>query len=202
MKSWGFKVLILILGVAVVFLSIVRASYDVMAKDLLEENIGGEDSIMIVKLKSGETVPVEYKLADPGMLPTSPFYGFKKIRDWLWLNISGGNKLKVSILLANKKIAEAEKLWKNGDWREAIECGNEVVDKLKYAEELTNNPNISPDVAKSEKKEIFMAAMTSSKILEMGKDVFEIDQVKYKELVDKTNQFNEAQKEKSWEWME
>ncbi len=50
-----------------------------------------------------------YSLPEPGMLPTNPFYGFKALRDWLWLKITIDPVEKTKLLqyMADKKMSEA-----------------------------------------------------------------------------------------------
>lgn len=194
MKEWAMKIGMVLLGMVLVFVSIAKASYEIMAKEMGEDSIKNRYFEFVIKYEDGKTLPANYELPDPGMLPNNPFYGFKKIRDWFWLNFaSGDNKAKVVVLMAEKKMAEVSDLFDNGDHKLAIEAGNEVMDKLEYANSISES-----DVQL--KKQIFMAGHAFMQIASKGSESFDMDSMKYNDLINRIGSWNEKQEEERYLW--
>jgi len=125
---------LLVLGVLVIAGGILLIS---LSRATLETtmNLDREDKLKIVPvIDKGEII---YKLPETKMLPSNIFYRFKSLRNWLWWQFSFGEEeeTKILFILADKKIAEAEIMAKNGKNRLAFKAGMEAVDKLKYINE-------------------------------------------------------------------
>ncbi|MBU1117739.1 hypothetical protein KKD37_02125 [Patescibacteria group bacterium] len=139
---------LLVLGVLVIAGGILLIS---LSRATLETtmNLDREDKLKIVPvIDEGETI---YKLPETKMLPSNIFYRFKSLRNWLWWQFSFGEEeeTKILFILADKKIAEAEIMAKNGKNRLAFKAGMEAVDKLKYINEKVTKIE-GKDVAKEQ----------------------------------------------------
>lgn len=201
MKEWVFKVAMVLMGAVLVFVSIAKASYEIMAKEIGEDAIKNRYLEFIIKYEDGQTLPVNYDLPEAGMLPSNPFYGFKKIRDWMWLNFaSGTNKPKVSLLMVDKKITEASDMFDNGNSRLAIEAGNEALDKLEYTNNLLDSITPPDHTGLQLKKQAFMAGYALKEIVAKGSESFDLDRIKFDELVEKINIWNEKQEKERYLW--
>lgn len=201
MKEWAFKFAVVLVGMVVVFISIARASYEIMAKDMGEDTIKNRYLEFVVKYDSGRTMPVNYNLPEVGMLPSNPFYGFKRIRDWMWVNFANGtNKAKVVILMADKKITEVSDMFTDGKISLALESGNEAMDKLEYANTLLDS--ISPPTSTSLqlKKQAYLAGYAIKEIVAKGSNSFDLDQQKYDELISRIDSWNEKQEQEKYLW--
>lgn len=67
-------------------------------------------------VRAQETTKVEYYLPYPGILPDSPFYKIKMVRDWLSLRLTFDKKEKAQkeLLFADKRINAAKSLFEGG----------------------------------------------------------------------------------------
>lgn len=70
-----------------------------------------------------KTATVEYQMPYPGLLPDSPIYGFKKLRDFVWLMGTGdyGKKAEVLLLLSDKQMKGAELMMDKGKAGASVE---------------------------------------------------------------------------------
>lgn len=195
MKEWVFKVGVVLVGMVMVFVSIARASFEVIAKEVGEDAIKNRYLEFVITSEDGKTLPANYNLPEAGMLPSNPFYGFKKIRDWMWMNFAtGANKAKVAVLMADKKITEVSELFRLGDTDLAIETGNEVLDKLEYANGLLEATDIQL------RRQLFLAGYAFKEIASNGSESFDMDQQKFKELINRIDRWNEKQEEERYLW--
>ena len=92
------RVLFLVLGFLVLYISIARGSLDLMIKDEKENELRKV-------LVSSE---ISYKLPETRTLPSSPFYPLKRLRDYLWVSFTKNqlDKCRVLMLIADKKMSE------------------------------------------------------------------------------------------------
>lgn len=150
---------------------------------------------------SGETATEVYKLPETGMLPDNIMYGFKTIRDYLWLAFSQGiDKPKMAVLVADKKAAEFGKLLQRDKNDLAIESGNEAINKLEYAYNLTKDLN-GVDVQKEELlRQIYMAGRAYKEMFLSGVDKFSLDPEKINTLLNKTDDWNKTQEKARFDW--
>lgn len=130
MKNIVTIFLVLLLGAAILIVSISRAGLEIMAKEDNEGKLRVRPVMVDNKMI--------YNLPEAGIMPGNLLYGFKKIRDTLWEELSFGStrKGKVLLLMADKKMAETRALIEKGDERRALKSGSEAVNKLKYARKL------------------------------------------------------------------
>jgi hypothetical protein len=122
-------------AISVMFVSITRASLEIIAQEDKEGKLRVETILVELENKDGETETVEYKLPQINMLPNNPFYGFKQLRDQLWVMLTRNKveKSKIIMILADKKLAETIALRKQGDLNRALDSSEEAVSKLEYA---------------------------------------------------------------------
>jgi hypothetical protein len=149
----------------------------------------------------GEKIEGSYKFPEPGMLPSNGLYGFKSLRDVLWLAFSQGiEKPKVTLLIADKKLAEFEKLTEDGNRDLAIESGNEAIDKLKYASVLVQTAKISDSQSKLLRTQILWAGLAYHEVFSRNESEYKIDEEKYKNLITRIDVWNNEQEKKRNEW--
>lgn len=69
----------------------------------------------------------EYTLPYSGLLPDSPLYPFKKMRDSVWVFFTRDSLKKAELLLlhSDKKIAMAQVLADKGNWNKALEIAQD-----------------------------------------------------------------------------
>lgn len=131
MKNFLLLLAVLIGATIIMFVSVSRATLEIMSKDDREGRLRIEPVIIRDQ--------VIYKLPQTNMLPDNIFYGLKEIRDWLWFKFSfnGEMQVKTMLILSDKRIAESRALARIGKQDMALEAGMQAVNKLKYAYWLT-----------------------------------------------------------------
>ncbi len=192
---------VVLLGLMIVLVSIARAGLEILAKDETNTVISNDTINYLVTFDDGETMSGTYKLPVTGMLPDDTFYGIRQLRDWLWLNFSGGkNKLKIALLLADKNIAEAKALLTQEKYNRAIETGNQAVDKLEYANDLVNGFKVPDDQVKQLHRQILSAGFAYKMIFANPGNAFGIDEEKYTKLINRIDDWNKEQEKNRFSW--
>ncbi len=142
-KTWSdglgvmVGILFLVLAMVILFVSFARASLQSVKEKI--GSTGYRNVLLTLKpsIFTDENIDLRenYNLPNSGMLPNSPFYGFKKIRDELWLvfTVDMTSKSKLLALLADKKISEAVTLTRNNQMNFGMEAASEGVDRLEKA---------------------------------------------------------------------
>lgn len=192
----GLVILSLIAAIGIMFVSVSRVSIQ-MTKE--EEDMDKlrktEVDFMIVNADS-TTEPSSYKFPESRTTAANPFYGFKQVRDSLWMSLSQGNlnKCKTALLISDKKMVEADILWRDGNWLKALETSKDAIDKLKYADSL-----VSPALDDQQKQvqwEIIKAGYAYREMMEKGRDTFGLDVDRYQKLINEIENWNESQRNK------
>lgn len=99
-----------ILAFVILFISVLRSAavrYDF-------SNVEGSYRSHV--LESGEYT-IDYELAYPGrVLPDSPFWQLKVLRDkvWIFITTNDGKKAELNLLFADKRLASSKLLFENG----------------------------------------------------------------------------------------
>lgn len=195
------KFLILIVGFAVLGLSITRASLEILAQDINESKLGNNPMSFVINYGEGVTDVGEYKLPEVGTLPINPMYGLKRVRDYFWLMLSrGAGKTKLALLMADKKTEETRRLLQLGKNNEALTAGNEAMDKLKYASQLVSQDSGNKDEVKQISKQIYLAGFAYREVFKSGANAFDMDQIEYAKLIQRNEDWNQNQKENKWTW--
>jgi hypothetical protein len=102
----------IIFGVAVLLMSLLAVSNPVAVHPSMELATGAGE----MNATSGALVKIEYYLPYPGLLPDSPLYKVKALRDrvTLWLTFGEQNKARRELLYADKRINAATFLVQGG----------------------------------------------------------------------------------------
>ena len=189
MASMSLAVLILVVSVA-------RAGLEIMAIEGNDRNLRNDPIKFEIVNKDGEKEELSYELPEPGMLPTNPFYGFKKIRDFLWIKFSGGGykKANVQLLVADKRMAEAKVLLEDNKSKSGLEASQEALDTLKLAKNSITEVSKETEDSKQVQSQIFKAGFAYMKILKSMENSFEIDADKYNQLINDLDEWNQEQK--------
>ena len=193
MKRFLIILVTLVGAVGILFVSVSRATLEIMIKDEREGRLRIEPVII-----QDKTI---YKLPQTNMLPDNMFYGLKEARDWLWYKFSfGGEKeIKTILILADKRIAEARALAKTGKQNLALEAGMAAVNKLKYANGLAHGLKNQPTAQKQLIIQVRDATLAYREIIiEIGQQSKSDDQ-KYILLQQQIDDFKEEQTQKEAE---
>jgi len=131
-----FVVFVLVFSFCICFVSLSRAGlYQAGPRITSREYRNMLIAVRKVYADEGEIVNgASYNLPEPGILPTNPFYGFKSMRDWLWikLTVDSVEKTKMYQYMADKKMSEAVALMgdsKTKDTYVAVEEGFSYLNK-------------------------------------------------------------------------
>lgn len=130
------RILTLVLAFSILALSLTMASLETAAKNNEDNTLRVNPIIFDYLSEKGEVKQNIYKTPESSIAANSPVYPFKKIRDDLWIKLSGNNEKKIEIylLIADKKIKEANDLYKSkSEEKFIIETVNEAVNSLKMA---------------------------------------------------------------------
>lgn len=102
----------LLVGLAVLFGSLILTGLEIMANDLKVNNLRSVPIEYTKEMVNGEKISRVYKVPESETNPDSLNYLIKKIRDELWINLSETNKDKseVCLLIADKRLHEAVNL--------------------------------------------------------------------------------------------
>lgn len=130
------RILTLVLAFSILALSLTMASLETAAKNNEDNTLRVNPIIFDYLNEKGEVKQNIYKTPESSIAANSPVYPLKKIRDNLWIKLSGNNEKKIEIylLIADKKIKEANDLYKSkSEEKFIIETVNEAVNSLKMA---------------------------------------------------------------------
>ena len=171
----------------ILLVSISRASLEIMIKEEREGKLRTE----LVIIDSVEI----YKLPQSRILLNDKYYWLKEIRDWTWQKFSFGeeNKIRVWLILADKKVSEARALRGKEEYDLALKSYRKAIDQLKFAESLARKIE-NNEIAKNQYKNQIrkMAEVYQKMIEEIGKND-KIDEQKYLLLLQEINEFKEKQ---------
>lgn len=195
------NILVISFGLVILFVSVARTGLNLLAQGNGIDEVKKNEVKFLKTFEDGEKIEGTYKLPEPGMLPSNGLYGFKNFRDVLWLMFSQGvEKPKVTLLIADKKLAEFEKLTENGSRELAIESGNEAIDKLKYASDLLQSAKITDTQSKQLRTQILWAGLAYYEVISRNESEFQIDIEKYRNLLTRIDVWNKEQEKKRNEW--
>jgi len=141
-----------------------------------------------------------YKLPEVRTLPTSPWYGIKKIRDFLWLYLSeeGEEKIRTGLLLADKKASEARVLLAFNKESEAIGAMTEALEKLEKVEQDWQKIDEKDTNKKGLAIDIYLAGLAyETEIKKINKPEI-VDKIEYKKIIESLEKWNEKQEEKKY----
>ncbi|PIU73624.1 hypothetical protein COS78_01375 [Candidatus Shapirobacteria bacterium CG06_land_8_20_14_3_00_40_12] len=187
-----YTLVVLVLGIAIIFVSFVRASLEISAQEDNEGKSRGDIIEVEIEKSNGERIIEVYQIPQVRMLPTNIFYGIKEIRDYLWLQFSRDNfeKIKMAMFLADKNLAESVVLSNKGQKAKALKSGEKAVDKLEYAWTMLGGErdNRSIDL----RNKIYRAVIVYDQMIrKMGGEG--VDKNKYEEIENKIKTFKEKE---------
>jgi hypothetical protein len=101
-----FVLIFTVLGFSVLILSLIRASIDTSK---MGSNEGQIYSIEFQERQDNNLIVSNYSFPYPGILPGSPFYFLKKVRNscWLFLTMEPLDKAEIELMMADKDVASA-----------------------------------------------------------------------------------------------
>ena len=128
-----------VLALIILFISISRAS--------LDTTITKDNSLDTRKLPIEYEIGKDkytYKLPQARTVIGDPMYAFKKFRDILWIEFTSDTKSRseVALFIADKKMAEAVRLFQDGKTELALLTTREALNKLQYASRIYENDQI------------------------------------------------------------
>ena len=196
-----FRIGVVSLALFILFLSVARAGLELVAQEGGADLIKNTEVNFIVTSDDGETAPNTYKLPEVGTLPDNMLYGFKRIRDYFWLTFSNGiSKLKLSVLLADKKIVEFAELTNKDKNNVAIEAGNEAIDKLEYADSLLSKTQLTDVEARPIRRQIYLAGYAYKELIKKTELKFGFESEKYTSLINRIDERNKEQEKNRYSW--
>jgi len=192
--------MVLFLGLAILFLSISRASLRATMLDEKENELRKIPVKIVIRRVNQPSEIFFYKLPEVRTLPTSPWYGIKEIRDFLWLYLSqeGEEKIKVGLLLADKKASEARVLLAFGKEDEAIRAMTEALNKLEKVEQDWQKMDKKNFNKKGLAVDIYLAGLAYETEIKKVNRPELVDKVEYKKIVESLREWNEKQEEKKY----
>lgn len=104
-------------GIAILLGSMVKLSWDELNRAGGGEKLRVIPIIFEVEGADGSKIKGEYRIPPAGLLPSSPWYGIKFWRNWLWIKMSpeGVRRVEIMLLVADKSLSEAISLKKAGE---------------------------------------------------------------------------------------
>lgn len=178
-----YRFLALVAGFLVLVVSVGRAGWETIAKEEKEGRLGCEAVVVMSTDKQGGEERYEYRLPEAGVLPGNFWYIFKQIRNSLWVRLAAGkdNKLVVTMVLADKNMAEAKELYEQGQGDRAIESSLKAIDKLEYAQSLLGE--IGDSKNEEIEKQLERSGEAYRQVLESMHSCFEMDYYKLQEAI-------------------
>jgi len=161
---WGrlVRVLTLVLAFSILAISLTMASLETAAKNNDDNNLRVNPIAFDYLNEKGEIKQNIYKTPESSVAANSLIYPIKNIRDDLWIKMSsnGEKKTEVYLLIADKKIKEANDLYNdNSDQKFIAETANEALNNLKEAK--SNLKDVQLDKIEIDK--------INSRLMESGK---------------------------------
>jgi hypothetical protein len=182
----------LIFGGLILVLSLARAGLSILAVENQADGLRVKPIKFAVDKGKGQMEWYSYKIPNSGMRRDSWLYWIKDIRDDLWLALADepNDKVKLTLLMADKKIAETEELIKSGKTDLALESGREALDKLKYSKQIASLAIEQNNLD----ERIFQAGYAYKMILGAAKPSQGEGREKYNKLIEELDKWNEEQR--------
>jgi hypothetical protein len=180
------------LAFIILYISLVRASLNIMTKDNNESKLRVMPIEFTVNREDGPEKCV-YKLPEVTTLPNNPMYLFKQMRDYLWVELSHDptEKSEVLLLLADKKMTEAISLYKNNNIDLALATSEEAINKLKYADKAILENKVKTVQTQEIEKQIIKAGCAYGEALKTINKDGRLDENKYKKIISELEKWNE-----------
>lgn len=184
-----FVSIVIIISFCILYLSIIRASLDIMTKDNDENKLRVEPIEFLMNKKNGPEKCV-YKFPEVKTLPDNSIYKIKAFRDFMWIAFTHDPlaKAKITLLIADKKMVESLALYKKNNYKLALDTSEEAINKLKYADKVVLSKQLQTDIVK--------AGLAYKEVLIMINIDKKLDQDKYNKIIIDLDGWNE-EKQKS-----
>jgi hypothetical protein len=126
--KWWLKTIIFLMAGVILYISFAMASLDKVINDERFERLR-KVPIFYINFRGEENC---YKLPESGILPNNILYPIKNLRDNLWIYFSRNeiDKLRIMLLIRDKKIEEVLLLKENNINNKIIERQIEEIDNL------------------------------------------------------------------------
>jgi len=166
-KKTALVAITLVLAVGVLLISIDKTVSPTKAASTLSFTVEpASTSPDLAGKESLQSSQVDYFLPYPGILPDSPLYKIKMVRDriWLWLTRQSSKKLDLLLLFADKRIGAGEILIKGNK----VALGVSTLTKgEKYWERAVGEVNrLSAEKRMGAKEKLIKASLKYQEILE------------------------------------
>ena len=199
-NQWGsalYAIIALVIGFGVLFISLAKASLQIWAVEDTENQLRTKPVEFIITHDNGSTESGSYKLPEIKTLPTSPLYSIKTARNYLWLELARGsvNKSKMALLIADKKMTEAQILFETNKSKSGLVSSADAIDKLKYAYDEIREVKSDDIEANQLKSEIIKAGHAYSEVIKQAEKTLNQDnKPNYEQIVRDIENWN-AEKE-------
>jgi hypothetical protein len=193
----ALAIIFVVFAFIILYISLVRASFGLMTKDNNEDKLRKNPIEYTIINKDGQST-CTYKLPEVGTLPGNPLYGIKKIRDFMWVNLSKNpaQKAEVLLLLADKTMAEAIRLSQSQKFELALDTSEEAINKLKYADKAISEINRKNIQVRELEQQIIKAGCAYRKALLIINQDNKLNEEKYKKVTGELEKWNQ-EKEKA-----
>ena len=166
-KKTALVAITLVLAIGVLLISIDKTVSPTKAASTLSFTVEpASTSPDLAGKESLQSSQVDYFLPYPGILPDSPLYKIKMVRDriWLWLTRQSSKKLDLLLLFADKRIGAGEILIKGNK----VALGVSTLTKgEKYWERAVGEVNrLSAEKRMGAKEKLIKASLKYQEILE------------------------------------
>lgn len=200
-NQWGsalYAVVALVMGVGVLFVSLANASLQIWATENTQNQLRTKPIEFVIKHDNGSTESGTYKLPEIKTLPTHPLYGLKTARNYLWMGLTRGqiNKGKMALLIADKKMTEAQILFETNKSKSGLVSSVEAIDKLKYAYSEISDTETDNIEANQLRSQIVKAGHAYTEIIKQAeKTASQDDNLNYKQIVNDLEKWNEEKEQ-------
>ena len=187
---WLGVLLVLMTAGLILAVSMARASLSLTLKKERENTLRKIPIKLLLKGEDGEIRSETYLLPPVRTLPDNVFYNVKRIRDWLWVGFcqKKNEKVSLAILLADKKMAEAQILFVNGRADEAMKAAVDGITLLTRAKKLWMDQDKKIGEYKVVEVKIRMAELAYEKILRRAEGAVDINQTEYEQIINKLDE--------------
>lgn len=195
-KTYFWYFLILMAGMGILFVSLSRASLEIITKESREDTLRKYPITFTIKITNSTQTTHTYKLPFNDVEKNNFFSLIKSWRDNLWIKFTRDNinKSKIALLVADKKMAQAISLIKVNDSKMALEASQEALEKLKYADSLVNNANQNNGEVKQIRSQIYEAGYAYREILKGMENLVNINKNdQYLTIIKNLDNWNENQ---------
>ncbi len=193
-----YVLIVILLSILILFISLARASLDIWASESNFDIARNCPIEFIVKGEGDEVIKGKHYLPGVTVLPGNPWYGFKELRDEVWIRMNSNpeKKAETALMIADKRMSTSRRLFEEQESKTAIIKAGEAYDYLRVADaewKLAKQNNA--DLCSPTENQIFFAGLAYEEILQKVDLPFAEDTDKYNELLGNINDWNENQKE-------